>query len=72
MTMKKPNQTCVPKRWKIGTVNTLVSRAFSICSNDILLKEELNIIKKSFTMINNYPFERNYKMHQTNRFKTEK
>ena len=41
--------------WKKGTLRTLLRRAYTVCSNDYLLQEELNYIKKCFTEINGYP-----------------
>ena len=34
---------------------TLVRRAYTVCSNDNLLQEELHRIETSFTEINSYP-----------------
>ena len=45
----------VPKNWKWGTLKTLVTRAFDICSTDEYLKEELEHIRKVFHHRNNYP-----------------
>ena len=37
-----------PDNWKWGTLKTLVTRAFHICSTDKYLKEELEHITKVF------------------------
>ena len=44
-----------PNNWKWGTLKTLVTRAFDICSTDEYLKEELEHIRKVFHYRNNYP-----------------
>ena len=44
-----------PNNWKWGTLKTLVTRAFDICSTDEYLKEELEHIRKVFHHRNNYP-----------------
>ena len=44
-----------PITWKKGTLRTLTRRAYTVCSNDNLLQEELHHIKKCFTEINGYP-----------------
>ena len=41
--------------WKKGTLRTLIRRAYAVCSNDNLLREELHHIEKSFTEFNGYP-----------------
>ena len=43
-----------PNNWKWGTLKTLVTRAFDICSTDEYLKEELENIRKVFHDRNNY------------------
>ena len=43
-----------PNNWKWGTLKTLVTRAFDICSTDEYLKEELENIRKVFHHRNNY------------------
>ena len=43
-----------PKRWKWGTLKTLVRRAHINCSTEKHLKEELNHIRKIFYETNNY------------------
>ena len=45
-----------PKSWKWGTLKTLVRIAHINCSTEKHLKEELNIIRKTFNEINNYPY----------------
>ena len=44
-----------PNNWKWGTLKTLVSRAYDICSTEKYLKEELNHIETVFKHQNNYP-----------------
>ena len=44
-----------PNNWEWGTLKTLVTRAFDICSTDEYLKEELEHIRKVFHYRNNYP-----------------
>ena len=41
--------------WKWGTLKTLVTRSFDICSTDEYLKEELEHIRTGFHHRNNYP-----------------
>ena len=65
-----------PMTWKKGTLRTLIRRAYTVCSNDNLLREELRHIEKSFTEFNGYPkwlleqtldsFELNNKNHNNN------
>ena len=43
-----------PITWKKGTLNTLIRRAYTVCSNDNLFQEELHHIEKCFTEINGY------------------
>ena len=40
--------------WKKGTLR-YIRRAYTVCSNDNLLREELHHIEKSFTEFNGYP-----------------
>ena len=40
---------------KRGTLQTLVSRAFRVCSNDQHLENEIKHLKKVFRDINGYP-----------------
>ena len=44
-----------PNNWKWGTLKTLVSRAYDICSTQKHLKEELNYIETVFKHQNSYP-----------------
>ena len=44
-----------PKRWKWGTLKTLVRRAHINYSTEKHLKEELKHIRKTFNETNNYP-----------------
>ena len=44
-----------PTTWKRGTLQTLVSRAFRVCSNDKHLENEIKHLKKVFRDINGYP-----------------
>lgn len=44
-----------PITWKRGTLKTLIRRAYTICSNDKLLKEELIHLEKCFAEVNGYP-----------------
>ena len=44
-----------PNNWKWGTLKTLVSRAYDICSTEKYLKEELNHIETVFKHQNSYP-----------------
>ena len=45
----------LPKKWKWGTLKTLVRRAHINCSTEKHLRKELNHIRKIFNEINNYP-----------------
>ena len=44
-----------PVQWKIGTLRTLLKRSIIICSNEYLLKNEVNHLRNVFTKINDYP-----------------
>ena len=44
-----------PKKWKQGTLRTLILRAFTICSNDEHFKNEIYYLRKAFTKTNGYP-----------------
>ena len=44
-----------PTTWKQRTLQTLVSRAFKVCSNDQHLQNEIKHLKKVFRDINGYP-----------------
>ena len=48
-------QSFSPTTWKRGTLQTLVSRAYDICSNKKHLTNEINHLKKVFNEINGYP-----------------
>ena len=45
-------QSFSPTTWKRGTPQTLVSRAFKVCSNDQRLQNEIKHLKKVFRDIN--------------------
>ena len=53
-----------PTTWKRGTVRTILSRAYSICSSERYLHEEIKYIELTFEKINNYP---KYVINQLNR-----
>ena len=44
-----------PVNWKRGTIKTLVKRAYTICSNDLILKKEIDHIREVFKNVNGYP-----------------
>ena len=44
-----------PISWKRGTLKSLISRAYMICSNPSLLEKELKYLKNSFHKKNGYP-----------------
>ena len=49
-------QSISPATWKRGTLQTLVSRAFKVCSNDQQIKNEIKHLKKKvFRDIKDYP-----------------
>ena len=48
-------QSLSPTTWKRGALQTLVSRAFRVCSNDQHLKNEIKHFKKVFRDINGCP-----------------
>ena len=48
-------QSFSPTRWKQGTLQILVSRAFKVCSNNRHLQNEVKHLKKAFRDINGYP-----------------
>ena len=60
---RKPTNTDVyihwkafaPENWKIGTLRTLTKRAYTVCSNQTLLNEELRHLRKTFHELNDYP-----------------
>ena len=43
-----------PMQWKIGTLKNLVKRSIIICSDQHLLQEELDYLRKVFVEINDY------------------
>ena len=43
-----------PTSWKRGTLKSLISRAYMVCSNKILLEKELKHLKLVFHKINGY------------------
>ena len=45
----------VPNTWKRGTLRSIITRAYDVCSNDEILKQELSKIKTDFLKINRYP-----------------
>ena len=51
-----------PTTWKRGTLQTFVSRAFRVCSNDKHLENEIKYLKKVFRDISGYP---NWVIEQT-------
>ena len=55
-------QSFSPTKWKQGTLQTLVSRAFRVCSNDKRLENETKHLKKVLRDINGYP---NWVIEQT-------
>ena len=44
-----------PNTWKKGTLKTLVQRAYTVCSTDQYLQNELDHLKNVFHMKNGYP-----------------
>ena len=48
-------QSFPPTRWKRGTLQTLVSRAFKVCSKNQHLQNEIKHLKKVLRDINGYP-----------------
>ena len=44
-----------PNSWKWGTLRTIVTRGFEICSTDTFLEEEIEYIRAVFYHQNNYP-----------------
>ena len=44
-----------PNSWKWGTLRTLVTRPFEICSTDKFLEEEIEYVRAVFYHQNNYP-----------------
>ena len=43
-----------PVNWKRGTIKTLIKRPYTICSNDIILKKEIDHIREVFKNVNGY------------------
>ena len=46
-----------PMQWKIGTLKNLVKRSMNICSDQHLLQEEFDYLRKVFVEINDYNFK---------------
>ena len=44
-----------PVNWKIGTLEGIIRRAYTICTNESDLNEELSFISRVFNSINGYP-----------------
>ena len=44
-----------PSTWKRGTLRSIITRAYNVCSNDEFLKQELSKIKTDLLKINGYP-----------------
>ena len=53
-----------PATWKRETLRTILSRAYTICSSERYLHEEIKYIEPSFEKVNNYP---KYVINQLNR-----
>ena len=59
---RKPTNNCiylhwnsfVANTWKRGTLRSIITRAYDVCSNDEFLKQELSKIKADFLKINGY------------------
>ena len=47
--------THAPTTWKRGTLRTILSRAYTICSSETYLNEEIKYIESTFEKVNNYP-----------------
>ena len=45
----------VPNTWKRGILKALINRAYTLCSTNYHLKEELRYLEKVFVERNNYP-----------------
>ena len=43
--------------WKIRTFRTLTKRAYTVCSNQILLNKELRHLRKTFHKLDDYPYD---------------
>ena len=50
-----------PMHWKIGILKNLVKRSILICSDQLLLRKELDYLKKVFVEINDYLSKRQLK-----------
>ena len=48
-------ESFAPDKWKWGTLKTLTKRAYDVCSNQELLRKELNYIEKVFRVNNSFP-----------------
>ena len=46
-----------PMQWKIGTLKNLVKRSMNTCSDQHLLQEEFDYLRKVFVEINDYNFK---------------
>ena len=44
-----------PNSWKVGTLETLLLRAFVVCSNEQLLNREIEHLQNVFHHTNGYP-----------------
>ena len=44
-----------PTTWKRGTLRTIFSRAYTTCSSEKYLREEIKYIESTFEKVNNYP-----------------
>ena len=44
-----------PNSWKVGTLKTLLLRAFVVCSNEQLLNKETEQLRNEFHHTNDYP-----------------
>ena len=45
-----------PVSWKRGTLKSLISRGYMVCSNETLLEKEFKHLKHVFHKINGYPW----------------
>ena len=44
-----------PKAWKVGTLKSLLRRAYTICSNDSFVSQEISFLKTVFRNQNGFP-----------------
>ena len=44
-----------PQVWKIGTLKGLVKRAYVVCSEETMIKKEIEFLQRVFIRINQYP-----------------